>query len=282
MGRRNRASTVEKLIKLLSWLPWWVTLILAAASYFALHALANHFSSVQSAVPGQIGVLVLSSFVRTFAQVGKYVVPLILLSAAVMAIFRQRKMVGLFTLVNGNQGAAAISGMSWREFELLIAEGFRQRGFSVSDKGGEGPDGGIDLVLKKGGEKFLVQCKQWRASKVGVTVVRELYGVMSAEAAVGGFVVTSGVFTAQAEEFAAGRNIELMDGQAISKWLAPSQEQVAKPLQVSSQFASRNSTQACPQCGAEMRVRKASKGPSAGHKFLGCSRYPTCRGTRPL
>jgi restriction system protein len=33
---------------------------------------------------------------------------------------------------------------------------------------------GVDLALTKGTEKFLVQCKQWKAYKVGVDVVREL------------------------------------------------------------------------------------------------------------
>jgi len=40
-----------------------------------------------------------------------------------------------------------------------------------------GADGGIDLRLKKDGERFLVQCKHWRAQRVPVEVVRELYGV---------------------------------------------------------------------------------------------------------
>ena len=45
------------------------------------------------------------------------------------------------------------------------------RGFSVAETGGGGADGGIDLKLKKGGEIFLVQCKQWRAYKVSVNIV---------------------------------------------------------------------------------------------------------------
>nr|WP_246295105.1 restriction endonuclease [Schlegelella koreensis] len=32
----------------------------------------------------------------------------------------------------------------------------------------------------------MVQCKQWRAFKVGVQVVSEFYGVMAAQGAVGG------------------------------------------------------------------------------------------------
>ena len=57
-----------------------------------------------------------------------------------------------------------------------------------------------------------MQCKQWRAFKVGVDVVRELYGVMAARGATGGFVVTSGRFTDDAISFASGRNVTLVDG----------------------------------------------------------------------
>jgi hypothetical protein len=35
---------------------------------------------------------------------------------------------------------------------------------------------------------------------------------------------------------------------------------------------------ACPKCGAPLVERVARKGPNAGRKFLGCSRYPACRG----
>lgn len=82
---------------------------------------------------------------------------------------------------------------------MLVGEVFRIRGFTVIENDSGGADGGIDLVLKKDGEIFLVQCKQWRAYKVSVTVVRELLGVMVTKGAAGGFVVTSGVFTSEAQ-----------------------------------------------------------------------------------
>lgn len=36
-------------------------------------------------------------------------------------------------------------------------------------------------------------------------------------------------------------------------------------------------TPSCPQCGAGMKSRRGSRG-----DFLGCTRYPECRGTRVL
>ena len=97
--------------------------------------------------------------------------------------------------------------MTWLEFEAIVGEAFRQKGYKVLELGGAGPDGDVDLVLSKGGEKFLVQFKQWNAFKVSVTVVRELHGAMASKGAAGGFVVTSGKFTVDAQEFSSGRKI---------------------------------------------------------------------------
>lgn len=38
----------------------------------------------------------------------------------------------------------------------------------------------------------------------------------------------------------------------------------------------------CPDCGSPMTKRTAHKGKNAGNQFWGCSRYPDCKGTRPL
>lgn len=98
---------------------------------------------------------------------------------------------------------------------MLMGEAFRRRGFSVVETG-VGADGGVDIVLDRAGERFFVQCQQWRALNVGVKAVRELYEVMAARDATGGFVVTSGKFTNEATAFATGRHIELIDGDTLT------------------------------------------------------------------
>jgi len=139
-----------------------------------------------------------------------------------------------------------------------------------------------------GAEKFFVQCKQWRAFKVGVDVVRELYGVMAARGATGGFVVTSGRFTDDAISFASGRNVTLVDGPKLHGLLrrgkagidrspsppaaASAMKSSAAPLQVSS----------CPLCSKPMVKRTAKRGANAGSEFWGCTGYPACRGTRSI
>jgi restriction system protein len=85
----------------------------------------------------------------------------------------------LFKQVHGKQ--ITVSQLSWKEFELLVGEAFRQRGYAVVETG-DGADGGIDLVLTKNGDRCLVQCKHWKSgARVSVMVLRELLGVMTSQ-----------------------------------------------------------------------------------------------------
>jgi restriction system protein len=182
------------------------------------------------------------------------------------------------------------NGMTWVEFEMLVGEAFRLQGYKAEETGGGGADGGIDLVLTRDRERFLVQCKQWRAFSVGVEVVRELYGVMAASGATGGFVVTSGRFTRAAHEFADGRNIQLIDAPKLHALLEPATSASSRKSAASSSVVqtpsipelSSVSQPHCPTCGKPMVQRTAKRGAKAGNEFWGCSGYPGCRATRPI
>lgn len=47
-------------------------------------------------------------------------------------------------------------------------------------------------------------------------------------------------------------------------------------------YAGKNSVMSCPRCGSNMIQRTARRGRNAGNPFWGCSRYPTCKGTRNI
>ncbi|MBC7604308.1 MAG: restriction endonuclease, partial [Ramlibacter sp.] len=64
----------------------------------------------------------------------------------------------------------SLQGMSWQEFEQLVGEAFQLEGYQVTESGSGGAEGGVDLVLRKGTETWLVQCKQWKAYMVDVRV----------------------------------------------------------------------------------------------------------------
>jgi restriction system protein len=187
----------------------------------------------------------------------------------------------LHAAVGAGESAQALQRMNWREFEALVGEAFRRKGFQVTETGGGGADGGVDLVLTTGRERYLVQCKQWRSTKVPVSTVRELYGVMQAQGAVGAFVVTSGGFTDDAAEFVRGRNIELVGGETLFKLVQESRESSRAVAPAAAKGLSPSAANPdCPQCGKPMVRRVARKGSSAGSEFWGCSGFPGCRGTR--
>lgn len=276
---RRKQNPVEDLIAITSKLPWWVGVVLAIVAYVWLHNIA---ASEVTAVtqPGQMGQLVTQTLFKTLASGGQYLLPFVFLVGAGSSAFGRYKRRALHGQVAASPDRGALNEMSWQQFEALVGEAFRRKGYAVTETGGGGADGGIDLALKKEGETFLVQCKQWKAYKVSVTTVRELYGVMAAEGATGGFVVTSGVFTDEARAFAVGRNIELMDGKALHALIrgvsVPAKAAMASPA------ATPAGSPACPVCQSGMVRRTAKRGANSGNEFWGCSRYPGCKGIRAI
>jgi restriction system protein len=98
---------------------------------------------------------------------------------------------------------------------------------------------------------------------------------MTAKHATGGILITSGIFTQEAKNFAAGKPIDLVDGTQLLQLIANVQKQRAtlpKPAPAN----------VCPKCGGEMVLRTAQKGPNPGLKFWGCSNYPKCRFSKAL
>lgn len=265
-------------------MPWWAGVALAFVSYVVLHQMAGTTPSANAAQPGQMATFAARAMFASLAWAGQFLIPFLCLLGALASFFRRQKRELLVSGVVRSKGADALNGMSWQEFETLVGEAFRLQGYSVTEQGGGGADGGVDLVLRKGTETHLVQCKQWKAFKVDVKVVRELYGIMAAQGAAGGFVVTSGTFTADAQAFAEGLKVKLVDGPKLFGLIQQAKASHSMPstaLQPTpAATAAAAPTPECPQCGASMVRRIARKGANAGAQFWGCSQYPSCRGTR--
>ena len=110
-----------------------------------------------------------------------------------------------------------LQALSGTAFENLCCLLLKQIGFFVETTSITG-DGGIDLIaisdapFFKG--KYIVQCKRYKGS-VGVAFVRDLYGVVTDEKANKGILITTGYFSTSAIDFAAGKNIELIDGEHL-------------------------------------------------------------------
>ena len=113
-----------------------------------------------------------------------------------------------------------------RRFEEIVAELLGRQGYNVSLTPASG-DGGFDIYAAKkdglGQFLYLVECKRYvPPNKVGVEIVRALYGVVQAQQATAGAIVTSSYFTAGAEKYqrSVKHQLQLHDYIVLQKWLA--------------------------------------------------------------
>jgi len=254
MPRKKKDNSVDDLVDIFTVLPVWVPLVLAAF----LVVLDWTFTS---------------SLARVFWRMGTIVV----LSAGALGAFRrlQRR-----ALAANTRTIEHIRALSCWDFERLVGQAYREAGWRVEERGGAGPDGGVDLTLRREREYHLVQCKQWRSSSVGVKVVREMYGVMHHESAQGVKVVTCGRFSVEAKEFAVDKPIDLVDGATLLAMLNGSQPVVDLSIPAEPKRSAGDVT--CPRCGKRMVLRTAKRGSNAGDSYYGCSEYPRCRGIVPI
>lgn len=214
---RRRQSPLEDIIDITAKLPWWGGVVLALLAYVVFHSLAS--GPAVATAQRDMASAVTTPLIHTLSSIGQYLLPLAFLAGAALSAIGRWKRNRIHGSVAGDHTGTALRELSWQEFEMLVGEFFRRQGYAVQEQGGSTSDGGIDLVLRKDGKRYFVQCKHWKAWRVGVRVVRELFGVMAAEKADGGFVVTSGVFSRDAFAFAAGKQIVLIDGAQLIGYL---------------------------------------------------------------
>lgn len=113
-----------------------------------------------------------------------------------------------------------------RKFEELIAEIFKKKGYEVTLTP-QTRDGGKDIIAVYnspfGHQMFIVKCKKYKEDyKVGVELVRSLYGVKSAERYTQAILVTSSSFTEDAKRFVKPIEYELTlkDFNDVKGWCA--------------------------------------------------------------
>lgn len=171
-----------------------------------------------------------------------------------------------------------LDALEWRRFEQLVTWYLQKTGFDAK-RSRVGADGGVDIHIRKRGENrpfAYVQCKAWYAYKVGVKPIRELFGVMAADGIDVGYFVTTGGFTAEAIEFAKGRDMKLISGGYLLGKLnsLPEPERSELLQQIT---AGDYNTPTCPRCDLKMVKRIGGDG-----DFWGCSNFsrrPSCRQT---
>ncbi len=258
----KRKGLADELLETLVLVPWWVGPVLAVLAY-----------------------VLAAATIPALAPLA-FLIVLIFWLAAEFKKWQDRLQ------LDGTRGLPDVKSLSWREFEALVGEAYRRKGYVVEETGSPAGDGGVDLVLFRERQKTVVQCKQWRSRQVGVKVVRELSGAMRDLNAAHGIVVCCGKFTAEATAFARRNGVALVGGDDLVRMIravqkgrsrqAPEGGGSSEARPEAAPEMKEQGNPCCPSCGTPMVMRTARKGAHAGTSFWGCPRFPGCRGTRRL
>ncbi|MDW2172960.1 restriction endonuclease, partial [Vibrio sp. 1567] len=174
--------------------PWWVSILFSAGIYVGLSFLLPDLAA-------RSDNFIFNAIGPNLPQMAPYFAFLFLIPAPI-SFFKQyqRKHNYLATTsqIRAHKNTTPLNSLSWIKFESYIGEYFKQQGYDVKQSFSKQADGGVDIWLTKDGELSLVQCKHWKARKVGVQVLREMYGVMIDNRASKMIIVTSGGFTSEA------------------------------------------------------------------------------------
>lgn len=162
-------------------------------------------------------------------------IPPLLASRAYLDL-RTNREVGVQRLVDQLSAASAIefSHITPQDFEKLVADLLVELGFSVQTTSGSGgKDRGFDFFATYGAQdpfgvvgtqSWLVEARLYRNSRVSVSVLRELVGVLSIEQASMGLIVTNGTLTSEARHFLQavdrGKRLRLIDGTELTSLIA--------------------------------------------------------------
>ncbi|PPT92363.1 restriction endonuclease, partial [Xanthomonas arboricola] len=274
MGRRKKQTGFEALAAL----PWPAGLIAGVAAYLAVRYGISWWFSQHGGMLSQGIAQQSSGMLAPLAWMLLGVCWLAALFSYLGTRSRRRFLETRTTL-------ESLSAGGWRQFEQLVGEAFRRQGYSVEETGLGGADGGIDLILRKDNRRTLVQCKQSKRQQVGVSVVREMFGLLAHHQAHAVKIACIGTYTKNAERFAEGKPIELIGGEQLLEMIGAVQQQTtAQPTVTSARmepiFASPDSTASaavaipsCPRCSSALVQRTNRR---TGENFLGCIQFPKC------
>lgn len=195
-------------------LPWWAWGVVGAILFFLLQG-AHSF--VSPAVDG-------ADRLYSLIDAGSVAALIVCLGFAVHSLMNRSRPDDA-TIPATTPLRDSEQRITWGQFELLAIEAFRRRGFQITERGSSSEDGARNLQLQRGRQIFIAHCKAWRKREVDIGSIRELYSMVIVAKAAGGIAITTGSFTQEARTFAAGRQLQLIDGPTLREMLRDAEGQ---------------------------------------------------------
>lgn len=191
------------IIDFLTQVPWWVYVTISASFYLVLNYLVPYFEAQ--------GVL-FNETELSLSPVLAPVVALALLAPASFSLLKCNKKKKLHEL---REEIKLIQEVSWDQFKEMVAEAYKRSGYMFLGNGPFSSDPAVDLFMRKGANIYIIQCRYWRNRKLGIREVKKFQAILQKKQAVGGFLLTTGIFTREARHYCLSRPINLVDGIAL-------------------------------------------------------------------
>lgn len=274
MGRERTPPHAELALGLTT--AWLIAVALGAYGLFLRQLAPPLMQAILDAVYAAWGPLL---------SWGLPLLTLVLVLAWWWAIREQRRMLA------ADKNLSQLRALSPAQFEEWVEARFRQQGWTTKLTGQQS-DHGVDIIVRRGDNAAVVQCKKFHRSPVGEPTIRDLYGAMHDFKAQEAFIVTTSSLTKPARRWMDGKPITAWDGDylvnlsqraGLDQPEAPQLQgqlvAVPSPIDVAVQGATASNTDVCPQCGSQL-VRKTNS--RTGVPFIGCTGFRTtgCKYTR--
>ena len=172
--------------------------------------------------------------------------------------------------------------LDWPNFELLVAEIYRRKGYQIEISSGFGSEGSRDLLFRKESEIIVVECKHWKVVKnykISAPEITNLYQWVMSEPGQHGIFISTGDYMDETKAFVEGKPIQLM-GLAEVKQLLTSVTRLGENLLEVNSWVGDFIANAkivdpeCPICHEPM-VLKAARN---GTPIWNCPNSPACPG----
>lgn len=168
-------------------------------------------------------------------------------------------------------GIYEVDKMSGQDFENFLMSLFQRLGYKVQHTGKTG-DLGSDLIIEMDGIRTAVQAKRYK-QRVGPDAIREVNTVIKPRNCTLGMVVTNSYYTNEAEYLAKQNNIVLWDRNDLVNNILKSRNQTT----TNEAILPATGNPLCPKCNSPMVKRTGKYG-----EFWGCTRFPSCDGTKNI
>jgi Restriction endonuclease len=160
MGRQGSGQDLGRVselgYRLFARLPDWAAFVLPVVLFVILLETGE---AALLGLRGVVGWLQPETNYRVWAfLVAPVVALLVFMVAFEVALLTNVMRTGRWKLLRLQTSLRAIRSLASRDFERLVGAAYELQGYRV-DYAPDGPDGGVDLVIHRGGDTVLVQCK---------------------------------------------------------------------------------------------------------------------------